>query len=103
MNASEPVSLENPRRLKESLVKQALNTFAWDQFKQHLSMLVLDDDVVSELLGHIRRSTDFLIKRPDAAREAARSIFIDELGNFLRDHHGQDAAASLGNEIAVIQ
>lgn len=103
MNASEPVSLENPRRLKESLVKQALNTFAWDQFKQHLSMLVLDDDVVSELLGHIRRSTDFLIKRPDAAREAARSIFIDGLGNFLRDHQGEVAAASLSNEIAVIQ
>jgi len=104
MNASEPVPLQNPpRRLKEDIVKQALKTFAWDKLKQHLSMLDLDDDTVLEFLSHIRRSTDFLIKRPDAAREAARSTFIDELGNFLKDHCGQEAAASLGKEIAVIQ
>jgi hypothetical protein len=98
------VPLQNPpQRLKESLVKEALKTFAWDKFKQHLSMLDLDDEVVSELLSHIRRSTHFLIKRPDAAREAARSAFVDELGNFLKDQLGPDAVASLGDEVAVIE
>jgi len=90
-------------KLKETAVKQALKTLAWDELKQHLSTVDLDKDDVADLLGHIRRSNDFLIKRPDEAREAARSAFVEGLGKFLEDHLGTDAAAPLGDEIAVIQ
>jgi hypothetical protein len=92
-----------PQKLKENLVKQALKTFAWNKFKQHLLTIDLDEDSLSELLGHIRRSTDFLIKRPDKAREAARSTFVEELRKFLEQHLGADAAALMGDEVAVIQ
>ncbi|WP_264715167.1 nuclease-related domain-containing protein [Limobrevibacterium gyesilva] len=92
-----------PQKLKENLVKQALKAFAWSEFRQHLLMVDLDEDGLSELLGHIRRSTDFLIKRPDEAREAARSAFVEELRKFLEKQFGTDAAALLGDEIAVIQ
>ena len=91
------------QRLKESLVKQTLKTFAWDKFKQHLTTVHMDEDCVSELLGHIRRSTDFLLKRPDEAREESRAAFVEELRQYLADHVGTDAVAQLGDQIAVIQ
>ena len=92
-----------PQRLKENLVKQAVKTFDWEKFKQHLSTVDLDEGSLTELLGHIRHSTDFLIKRPDMAREAARSTFVEELGKFLNDRLGAEAVALLRDEIAVIQ
>jgi hypothetical protein len=90
-------------KLKEDAVKQALKTLAWDEFKQHLSVIDLDDDTMTELLGHIRRSSDFLMKRYDERRESARSAFLLQLGKFLEDHVGAGAAAALGDEIAVIR
>jgi hypothetical protein len=103
-NASQSApSQKPPKRLKEGLVKQALKTFAWDKFKQHLLTVHMGEDCVSELLGQIRRSTDFLLKGPDQDREEARAAFIDELRNYLADHVGSDAAAQLGAQIAVIQ
>jgi hypothetical protein len=79
MKTSEPPTY----RLKENLVKRALKTLAWDKFKQHLITVDMDEGCVSELLGHIRRSTDFLLKRPDDAREEARSSFVVELTKFM--------------------
>jgi hypothetical protein len=89
-------------KLNEAVVKRTLKTFAWDKLKQHLSTVAFDDSSVSELLGEIRRSSDFLIKRPDPAREAARAAFVEELRRFLEHHVGTAAAALLGNEITVI-
>jgi hypothetical protein len=94
---------EPPPRLKETAVKKALKTLDWDEFEQHLSAIDFDQTDLTEFLGHIRRSSDFLIKRPDEAREAARFAFLEELGKFLEDHLGQVAAAQLGEELTVIQ
>lgn len=91
------------RRLKEKLLKKALKTFAWDELKQHLMIVDMDENSLSELLGHIRRSTDFLIKRPDEARESLRAEFVEELRKYLADHLGSDAAAKLGAQIDIIQ
>ena len=91
-----------PQRLKEKLVKQALKTFAWEILRQHLSTVDLNEDSLSELLGHIRHSVDFLVKRPDEAREVARAAFVAELSKFIENHLGADAAALLGGEISVI-
>jgi hypothetical protein len=90
-------------KLKESLVKQALKTFEWEKFKQHLLTVHMDEDCVSELLRHIRHSTVFLLKRPDQAREEVRTEFIEELSNYLAARVGSDAAARLGDQISVIQ
>lgn len=91
------------QRLKENLVKQALKTFAWETFKQHLSKVDVNANSLSELLGHIRRSTDFLIKRPDEARETTRAAFVEELSKFIENHLGTDAAALVGHDMAIIQ
>jgi hypothetical protein len=45
-------------------------------------------------VGHDR--TLFLVKRPDEAREMARSAFVDELGKFLDEHLGKHASVLLG-------
>jgi hypothetical protein len=90
-------------RLKETAVKKALKTLAWSEFQKHLTAVNIDQTDLAGLLGHIRRSTDFLIKRPDEVREEACAAFLDELGKFLENRLGPDAAAILGNEIAVIQ
>ncbi|WP_157043577.1 nuclease-related domain-containing protein [Nitrobacter hamburgensis] len=97
------VPQKQPPRLKEKLVKQVLKTFAWGTLKQHLSTFQLNDDNLSELLGHIRHSTDFLLKRPDQAREDARAAFTEGLRSYLAEHAGPDAAAGLGDLIAVLQ
>jgi hypothetical protein len=55
------------------------------------------------MMGHIRRSNDFLIRRADAERERRRSVFINELAQFLGATVGADAAASLEGEVAVIR
>lgn len=94
---------KQPPRLKEKLVKQVLKTFAWDTLKQHLSTFQLNDGNLSELLGHIRHSTDFLLKRPDQAREDARAAFTEGLRSYLAERAGPDAAARLGDLIAVLQ
>lgn len=96
-------SLASPQRMKENLVKQALKTFVWEPFKQHLSTIQLDENSLFELFSHIRQSTDFLIKRPDQAREVARATFVEELRKFIENHFGADAAVLLRDEIAVIQ
>lgn len=80
-----------------------MKTFAWDNFKQHLATVQVDEDCVSELLDHLRRSTDFLLKRPDETREQARAAFVAELTKYLIDHVGQDAATQLSDQIALIQ
>lgn len=101
---AQPAPIPAPsQRLKDNLVKQALKTFAWDTFKQHLSTVDLDANSLSELLGHIRRSTDFLIKRPDEARETTRAAFVEELSKFIENQLGADAAALVGHEMAIIQ
>ena len=101
---AQPAPIPAPsQRLRENLVKQAMKTFAWEAFKQHLSTVDLNANSLSELLSHIRRSTDFLIKRPDEARETTRAAFVEELSKFIENHLGADAAALVGHEMAIIQ
>src|SRR3954466_13853546 len=90
----------NPaRRLKEAVVKDALKSFAWEKLKKHLLTLDIDAEVVSELLLHIRHSTDFLLKRPDQSREDARAAFTDALGKYVTENVGAEAAAELARLI----
>jgi hypothetical protein len=90
-------------KLKEAAVKQALKTLDWNEFNQHLLAIDLDDDSLAELLGNIRRSNDFLMKRHDEGRESARAAFLLQLGKYLEDNVGAGAVAALDDEIAVIR
>jgi len=66
---------------QEDTVKQALKSLDWLALQQHLDSLKVDDDVAQELPGHVRRTTDFLLKWPDPKREILRASFIETLGN----------------------
>lgn len=70
---------DHPQRLKDNLVREMLKTFDWGKAKEHLSTVDLDEATLSEILAHIRRGNDSLIKQPNAAREAVRSAFVEEL------------------------
>lgn len=89
-------------RLKEGLVKQALKTLQWNELGQHLATVEFDDAVLSELLGYIRRSTDFLFKRTDAARDTMRSNFVAALRGLLEEKKGPSASKRLAALMEVI-
>ncbi|MCJ2079894.1 nuclease-related domain-containing protein [Methylobacterium sp. J-090] len=86
-------------RLKEKDVAKALKSFDWPWFERRLSSFDFDTDALSELLGHIRRSGDFVIRRPNAGRDAARAAFVDGLAVFLGERLGAGAFESLHAEI----
>lgn len=89
-------------RARERLQARA-EVAGWEDLKGHLLAARLDGDGVAEMMGHIRRSNDFLIRRADAEREGKRSVFINELARFLGATVFTDAAASLEGEVAVIR
>ena len=89
-------------RLKEGLVKQALKSLQWNKLEQHLATVPFDDAVLSELLGHIRRSTDFLLKRSDTAREKMRDTFLAGLRELLDRKLGSSASGKLDELMEVI-
>ncbi|MBW6418041.1 nuclease-related domain-containing protein [Celeribacter sp. PS-C1] len=91
-----------PPRLKESLVKEALKKLQWETLSQHLEMVPFDDIILSELLGHIRRSTDFLLKRSNTAREKKRNTFIAALRELLVEKLGPSASEKLNALIEVV-
>lgn len=94
---------ETSARLKESVVKEALKRLTWTPLEQHLLTVELDDVVVAELVGHIRRSSDFLLKRPDPKREASRARFIDALNKHLAGRVGAEQMNALNDLLAMIQ
>jgi len=91
-----------PGRLKEKLVKRALKTLDWDEFEAHLATIELDEANAADLVGHIRRDSKFLVKRPEPERQGARAAFLARLGGFLKDKVGAAAAAKLYDLIALI-
>jgi hypothetical protein len=91
-----------PPRLKEGLVKQALKTLQWNKLGQHLATVQFDDAVLSDLLGHIRRSTDFLLKRSDTARKGMRDTFVAALRELLDEKLGSPASEKLDALMEVI-
>ena len=89
-------------RLKEGLVKQALKTLQWNKLGQHLETITFDDEVLTELLGHVRRNTDFLIKRHDMARAGLRGTFVAALRELLDNKMGSPATEKFDSLMEVI-
>lgn len=91
------------KKLKESVVKQASKTLAWAPFEQHLSTVDLDRPGATEIIGHLRRSSEFLLKRHDPKREALRATFVDALAKYLADQVGAEAVDALNDVVTMIQ
>lgn len=92
---------DQPGKLKESVVKQALKALDWAPLEKHLHTLDLNVDAVAELIGHLRRSSDLLLKRLDSKRAAARKRFVDALAMHLANHAGPDAVVALNEVMAM--
>lgn len=88
--------------LKESVVKDALKSLDWPRLKGHLDEVALDQDDAGAIVALLRRSNDFLLKRPDPKRAAKRASFVASLEKHLADHVDQDSVGSLSNAMAMI-
>jgi hypothetical protein len=70
-------------RLKEDIVKDALKRLAWPPLYGHLVKTGLDAPVFDELLGHVRRSNDLILKRPDTKKDDRRRAFLNALAEHV--------------------
>ncbi len=75
--------------LKEGVVKDALKSLNWTKFEKHLVAVDLDADDAGSIVAQLRRSGDFLLKRPDSKREAAGASFVASLAKHLADNVGR--------------
>lgn len=92
-----------PETLKEGIVKDALKSLNWTKLEKHLAALDLDADDAGAIVAQLRRSGDFLLKRPDPKRAAARKSFVASLEAYLAERVGQEAARALADTMTMIQ
>src|ERR1700746_1512166 len=90
-------------RLREDLVKQALDAVDWLRLKAHLDTVTLSMDFLVEVCGHIRRCSDWIAKYPRKSFETKRDKFIAELAAYARQHLGANAAGKVTAELEVIK
>ncbi|MGY3388781.1 hypothetical protein ACVWW6_001372 [Bradyrhizobium sp. USDA 3311] len=57
-------------RLREDLVKEALDVVDWPKLRAHLDAVELSTEDLIELCGHIRRCSDWIAKYPRKSFEA---------------------------------
>ena len=90
-------------RLKEDIVKDALKRLAWPPLYGHLVKTGLDAPVFDELLGHVRRSNDLILKRPDTKKDGRRRAFLNALAEHVLTQAGAPAADELRATIATLE
>ena len=90
-------------RLREDLVKQALDAVDWPKLKAHLNSVTLSMDVLVAVCGHIRRCSDSICKYPRKSFETKRDKFITELAAYAHQHLGVNAAGKVTAELEVIK
>lgn len=89
-------------RLKESVVKQALEDLDWNAFKDHLDEVGIEDGALEFMLGHLRRTTSLIMPYPDEKREAQRTDFIHCLIKYIFMRLGEEAIVSVSKEVALL-
>lgn len=90
-------------RLREDVVRKALASLDWASFKNHLTEIDLDEEAVDAIVDNVRRSGDFMIKRQDAKRRAARVEFVENLFRHLAHHQGELASDRLRKTVVLIE
>ena len=91
-----------PTRLKEGLVKDTLKAFEWPRLERHLASIDFQEDAFAELLGHIRRANDLILKRPDPRREKARDRFVGQLSAYISGRLSASAVEELQSVLATL-
>ncbi|TFW55939.1 hypothetical protein CT676_38055 [Bradyrhizobium sp. MOS001] len=71
--------------LSEAVVKNALEKLAWADLKQHLDAISFDSDDLDELLGHIKRHSEFIATYPAPDFEDKRDAFLDAIEGYALD------------------
>ncbi|MDW9547927.1 NERD domain-containing protein [Sinorhizobium meliloti] len=99
---AELINTPSQPKLKEDIVKKSLKSFNWVTLQKHLDTLDIEDDTVAELLGNIRRTTEFLLKRPDTKRETLRAEFVEKLAAYLSSKAGVAAGGNLRDLLQTI-
>src|SRR5680860_532978 len=94
---------DSKKRLSEGAVKGALEALSWPDLKAHLDGLSLDDTLVEELLGHVRRCGRLLLKHPDPTSAACRDELLDKLAGDLKDRVDDDARSRCERERAMLR
>lgn len=92
-----------PSSLRENVVKDALKSFAWVKLERHLLTIQLNPQGATKLVDLIRKNADFLLKRPDPAREQARATFVTQLAQYLGKAIGADTATQIGALMTLVQ
>src|SRR5579871_4869342 len=90
-------------RLREDLVKEALDEVDWPKLRTHLDTVVLSMDVLIELCGHIRHCSDWIAKYPRKGFESKRDKFLAELATYARRQLGANAHDKVTAVLAVIK
>jgi hypothetical protein len=62
-------------KLSEAKTKKAFESCDWAGFQSHLDEIGLDEPTFEELLGHLRRSSGFVIRYPNHKQELKRNRF----------------------------
>ena len=89
-------------RLKESVVKKALEDLDWNGLKDHLNDAGMEDGALEFILGHLRRTTSLIMPYPDEKREAQRADFIRCLTEYIFMMLGEEATVSVSKEVALL-
>jgi hypothetical protein len=89
-------------RLKESIVKDALSTLCWGKLEGHLDAIKLDEKAFEQLLGHLRRCNELILKYPNEKAATRRAGFFAKLRQRIRDDLDQSALDRLETEIHLL-
>jgi len=89
-------------RLRQSVVRPALERLDWTVLQKHLDEIGLDDATLSELLGHVRRCSNLIMPYVDERRERRRVAFIAAFDAHIRRVLGEQAASAAAAEFALL-
>lgn len=88
---------------KESIVKGAVETLAWEPLREHLDTLSLDDAAVDFLAGQVRRSSSLILRRADDTRESARTSFLQALREYVATKLGDAAGDRIHQQLELLR
>jgi hypothetical protein len=89
-------------KLREKIVKPALDNLDWSLLKEHLDQAEFNDYSLDILLGHLRRTNRLIMPYPNRNREAQRADFYECIKNYIFVNLGEKAFVSLLTEIALL-
>lgn len=100
--SSKSLSVGVPR-LKESIIKEALERLDWQHLKNHLDSITLDKAALESLVGHLRRCNSLIMPYPNPKREASRRSFVEGLKSYTSDAIGSTEATIIDQVLALFE